>query len=191
MKKLLAILMSLVFVFCFSTLAFATGEEVEKADEETVSGDEFVYTDGAYEFSDEEEQMLENIYGEDFVDSLENGEFDLNQMLESTGLEKSTLLLAMIFTTTSLLFIPTLIVLIVFISKNSKVKKQIRNYEITYGAGFNSGANFPPQNYNYNPQNFAPQYPVNNMPQQNQDISAFTDALKNEANKENNDGGNL
>ena len=114
MKKLLAILMSLVFVFCFSTLAFATGEEVEKADEETVSGDEFVYTDGAYEFSDEEEQMLENIYGEDFVDSLENGEFDLNQMLESTGLEKSTLLLAMIFTTTSLLFIPTLIVLIIF-----------------------------------------------------------------------------
>lgn len=191
MKKLLAILMSLVFVFSFSTLAFATGEEVEKPDEETVSGDEFVYTDGAYEFSDEEEQMLESIYGEDFVDSLENGEFDLNQMLESTGLEKSTLFLVMIFMTTSFLFIPTLIVLIVFICKNNKVKKQIRNYEITYGSGFNNGANFPPQNYNYNPQNFAPQYPVNNMPQQNQDITAFTDALKNEANKENNDGGNL
>ena len=30
MKKLLAILMSLVLVFCFSTFVFATGEEVEK-----------------------------------------------------------------------------------------------------------------------------------------------------------------
>ena len=191
MKKLLAILMSLVFVFCFSTLAFATGEEVEKADEETVSGDEFVYTDGAYEFSDEEEQMLENIYGEDFVESLENGDIDVDDVLELTGLEKSTLIIIMIFMTTSFLFIPTLIVLIVFISKNSKIKKQIRNYEITYGAGFNNGANFQPQNYNYNPQNFAPQYPVNNVPQQNQDISAFNDALKNEAEKENNNGGNL
>ena len=190
MKKLLAILMSLVFVFCFSTLAFATGEEIEKT-EETVSSDEFVYTDGAYEFSDEEEQLLENIYGEDFVESLENGDIDVDDVLELTGLEKSTLIIIMIFMTTSFLFIPTLIVLIVFISKNSKIKKQIRNYEITYGTGFNNGANFQPQNYNYNPQNFAPQYPVNNVPQQNQDISAFNDALKNEAEKENNNGGNL
>ena len=52
-------------------------------------------------------------------------------------------------------------------------------------------ANIPPQNYNNNPQTFVPQYPVNNAPQQNSDISAFTDALKNETNKENNDGGNL
>ncbi len=190
MKKLLAILMSLVLVFCFSTFVFATGEEVEKT-EETVSSDEFVYTDGAYEFSDEEEQLLENIYGEDFVESLENGDIDVDDVLELTGLEKSTLIIIMIFMTTSFLFIPTLIVLIVLISKNSKIKKQIKNYEITYGAGFNNGANFQPQNYNYNPQNFAPQYPVNNVPQQNQDISAFNDALKNEAEKENNNGGNL
>ena len=110
MKKIMAILMSLVFVFCFSTLAFATGEETVKTEGETVTSDEFVYTDGGYEFSDEEEQLLEDIYGEDFVNSLENGEFDVDDVLELTGLEKSTLLLMVLLLVTSLLFIPTLIV---------------------------------------------------------------------------------
>lgn len=191
MKKIMAILMSLVFVFCFSTLAFATGEETATTEEETVTSDEFVYTDGGYEFSDEEEQMLEDIYGENFVESLENGDFDVDDVLELTGLEKSTLLLMLLLLVTSLLFIPILIVLIVFASKNSKLKKKIENYEITYGAGFNNTGSFTQQNYNYNQQNFAPQYPVNNFPQQNQDASTFTGVVNNETNNENKDGGNL
>ena len=57
---------------------------------------------------------------------------------------------------------------------------KIKNYELTYGVVYDKEvlkdmANIPPQNYNYNPQTFVPQYPVNNPPEQNQDISAFTD----------------
>ncbi|MBQ5884618.1 MAG: hypothetical protein IIW72_08825 [Clostridia bacterium] len=111
-------------------------------------------------------------------------------------MEKSTIIVATLLIFAILLFVPVLIVLIVFISKNSKLKSKIRNYELTYGVVYDKEvlkdmANIPPQNYNYNPQTFVPQYPVNNAPQQNSDISAFTDALKSETNKENNDGGNL
>lgn len=194
MKKIMAILLSLVLTFCFSTLAFATGEEVKV--DEAVSSDEFVYTDGADEYSDSTEDMLADIYGEDFAEALENGEADPYALLEAMGMEKSTVIMAMLLLFAILLFIPVLIVLIVFISKNSKLKSKIKNYELTYGVVYDKEvlkdmANIPPQNYNYNPQTFVPQYPVNNAPQQNSDISAFTDALKNETNKENNDGGNL
>ena len=194
MKKIMAFLLSLVLAFCFSTLAFATGEEVKV--DEAVSSDEFVYTDGADEYSDSTEDMLADIYGEDFAEALENGEADPYALLEAMGMEKSTVIMAMLLLFAILLFIPVLIVLIVFISKNSKLKSKIKNYELTYGVVYDKEvlkdmANIPPQNYNYNPQTFVPQYPVNNAPQQNSDISAFTDALKNETNKENNDGGNL
>lgn len=194
MKKIMAIFLSLVLAFCFSTLAFATGEEVKV--DEAVSSDEFVYTDGADEYSDSTEDMLADIYGEDFAEALENGEADPYALLEAMGMEKSTVIMAMLLLFAILLFIPVLIVLIVFISKNSKLKSKIKNYELTYGVVYDKEvlkdmANIPPQNYNYNPQTFVPQYPVNNAPQQNSDISAFTDALKNETNKENNDGGNL
>lgn len=194
MKKIMAILLSLVLAFCFSTLAFATGEEVKV--DEAVSSDEFVYTDGADEYSDSTEDMLADIYGEDFAEALENGEADPYALLEAMGMEKSTVIMAMLLLFAILLFIPVLIVLIVFISKNSKLKSKIKNYELTYGVVYDKEvlkdmANIPPQNYNYNPQTFVPQYPINNAPQQNSDISAFTDALKNETNKENNDGGNL
>ena len=63
----MAILLSLVLAFCFSTLAFATGEEVKV--DEAVSSDEFVYTDGADEYSDSTEDMLADIYGEDFAEA--------------------------------------------------------------------------------------------------------------------------
>ena len=194
MKKIMAILLSLVLTFCFSTLAFATGEEVKV--DEAVSSDEFVYTDGADEYSDSTEDMLADIYGEDFAEALENGEADPYALLEAMGMEKSTVIMAMLLLFAILFFIPVLIVLIVFISKNSKLKSKIKNYELTYGVVYDKEvlkdmANIPPQNYNYNPQTFVPQYPVNNAPQQNSDISAFTDALKNETDKENNDGGNL
>lgn len=194
MKKIMAILLSLVLAFCFSTLAFATGEEVKV--DEAVSSDEFVYADGAEEYSDSTEDMLADIYGEDFAEALENGEADPYALLEAMGMEKSTVIMAMLLLFAILFFIPVLIVLIVFISKNSKLKSKIKNYELTYGVVYDKEvlkdmANIPPQNYNYNPQTFVPQYPVNNAPQQNSDISAFTDALKNETNKENNDGGNL
>ncbi len=193
MKKIMAILLSLVLAFCFSTLAFATGEEVKT--DETVTSEDFVYTDGADEYSDSTEDMLADIYGEDFAEALENGEADPYALLEAMGMEKSTVIMAMLLLFAILLFIPVLIVLIVFISKNSKLKSKIKNYELTYGVIYDKDvlkdmANIPPQNYNYNPQTFVPQVPLNN-PQQSSDISAFTDALKNETNKENNDGGNL
>lgn len=200
MKKIMAILLSLVFVFCFSTLAFATGEEVANGEEiktdETVASEDFVYTDGADEYTDGTDDMIAEIYGEDFAAALEEGEFDPNALYEAMGLEKSTIIMAMLLIFTILLFIPVLIILIVYISKNSKLKAKIKNYELTYGVIYDKDvlkdmANIPPQNYNYNPQTFVPQYPVNNPPQQNQDISAFSDALKKESNKENNDGGNL
>ena len=194
MKKIMAILLSLVLAFCFSTLAFATGEEVKV--DEAVSSDEFVYTDGADEYSDSTEDMLADIYGEDFAEALENGEADPYALLEAMGMEKSTVIMAMLLLFAILLFIPVLIVLIVFISKNSKLKSKIKNYELTYGVVYDKEvlkdmANIPPQNYNYNPQTFVPQAPLNNSPQQNTDISAFSDALKKETEKENNDGGNL
>lgn len=194
MKKIMAILLSLVLAFCFSTLAFATGEEVKV--DEAVSSDEFVYTDGADKYSDSTEDMLADIYGEDFAEALENGEADPYALLEAMGMEKSTVIMAMLLLFAILLFIPVLIVLIVFISKNSKLKSKIKNYELTYGVVYDKEvlkdmANIPPQNYNYNPQTFVPQAPLNNSPQQNTDISAFSDALKKETEKENNDGGNL
>ena len=193
MKKIMAILLSLVLAFCFSTLAFATGEEIA---DEAVLGDEFVYTDGADEFEDSTDDVLSDIYGEDFAAAVENGDVDPYAILEEMGMEKSTIIVAMLLIFAILLFVPVLIVLIVFISKNTKIKQKIKNYELTYGVVYDKAvlkdmANIPPQNYNYNPQTFVPQYPVNNPPQQNQDISAFTDALKSETNKENNDGGNL
>ncbi len=186
MKKIMAILLSLVLAFCFSTLAFATGEEVL---DEAVAGEESVYTDGAYEDSDSSEDMLADIYGEDFAAAVENGDVDPNALLEEMGMEKSTVIMAMLVLFAILLFVPVLIVLIVFISKNSKIKEKIKNYELTYGVVYDKEvlkdmANIPPQNYNYNPQTFVPQYPVNNAPQQSGDISAFSDALKNETNKE-------
>ena len=188
MKKIMAILLVLVFAFSFSTVAFATGEE--KAEDNTTS-EEFVYTDGAsdiYDFSDVETNVT------------------VEDMLEQTGIEMSTLVLAYVFIFSSLLFVPVLIVLIVFASKNKKVKQQIRNYEITYGVVYDKDvikdmANIPPQNYNYNPQAFVPQYPMQgqpNAPQNNRDISAFSQALKNEAavetsneEKKENEGGSL
>ena len=193
MKKIMAILLSLVLAFCFSTFAFATGEEVTDG---AVSGEEFVYADGANEYEGSAEDVLADIYGEDFAASVENGELDPYALLEEMGMEKSTVIMAMLVLFSVFLFVPVLIVLIVFISKNSKIKEKIKNYELTYGVVYDKEvlkdmANIPPQNYNYNPQTFVPQYPVNNAPQQNSDISAFTDALKNETNKENNDGGNL
>lgn len=186
MKKIMAILLSLILAFGFSTLAFATGEEVL---DESVAGEESVYTDGT-------DDMIAEIYGEDFAAALEEGEFDPNALYEAMGLEKSTIIMAMLVLFAVLLFVPVLIVLIVFISKNSKIKEKIKNYELTYGVVYDKEvlkdmANIPPQNYNYNPQTFVPQEPLNNAPQQNSDISAFSDALKKESEKENNDGGNL
>ena len=193
MKKIMAILLSLVFAFCFSTFAFATGEEIA---DDAVAGEEFVYTEGVDEYSDGTNDALAEIYGEDFAAAVENGDVDPYAILEEMGMEKSTVIMAMLVMCSILLFVPVLIILIVFISKNKKLKEKIKNYELTYGVVYDKSvlkdmANIPPQNYNYNPQTFVPQYPVNNAPQQNQYISAFTDALKNETNKENNDGGNL
>lgn len=175
MKKIMALILSLVFIFAFSTVAFASGEEV-------VSGvPEYDFYDDAYTTGEgiSEEEMLDD-------------------MLAETGLEMSTLIFCFLFFGACLLFVPALIVMIVFATKNKNVKEQIRNYEITYGVIYDKAvlkdmANIPPQNYNYNPQTFVPQYPVNNQPaapQSNQDISAFSQALKNETNNENN-GGNL
>lgn len=195
MKKIMAIILSLVFIFAFSTVAFANGEEV-KVDEVT-SGDEYIYTDGADEAADSPEDILADLYGQEFADAYANGEIGAYAFFEEMGLEKSTVVMAMLLIFAVLLFIPVLIVLIVFISKNKKLKEKIRGYELTYGVVYDKDvlkdmANIPPQNYNYNPQTFVPQYPVNNAPQQNNtDISAFSNALKNETNKENNDGGNL
>ncbi len=193
MKKIMAILLSLILAFGFSTLAFATGEEVL---DESVAGEESVYTDGADEYADGTDDMIAEIYGEDFAAALEEGEFDPNALYEAMGLEKSTIIMAMLVLFAVLLFVPVLIVLIVFISKNSKIKEKIKNYELTYGVVYDKEvlkdmANIPPQNYNYNPQTFVPQAPLNNAPQQNTDISAFSDALKKESEKENSDGGNL
>ena len=177
MKKIMAILLVLVFAFSFSTVAFATGEEIASPE-----------------------------FSEDFSTDIPMGSGTVEEMLEQTGIEMSTLVLAYVFILSSLLFVPVLIVLIVFASKNKKVKQQIRNYEITYGVVYDKAvlkdmANIPPQNYNYNPQAFVPQYPMQgqpNAPQNNQDISAFSQALKNEAavetsNEENkeNEGGSL
>lgn len=177
MKKIMAILLVLVFAFSFSTVAFATGEEVASPE-----------------------------FSEDFSTDIPTGSGTVEEMLEATGIEMSTLVLAYVFILSSLLFVPVLIVLIVFASKNKKVKQQIRNYEITYGVVYDKDvlkdmANIPPQNYNYNPQAFVPQYPMQgqpNAPQNNRDISAFSQALKNEAavetsneEKKENEGGSL
>ena len=189
MKKITAILLSLILAFCFSTVAFATGEaSVDANMGEDYSAD--IYSDGT-------EDMLAEIYGEDFASQLENGEINPSEIFEMFGLEKSTVFMTMLVMIAFLLFIPVLIVLIVFISKNNKLKSKIRNYELTYGVVYDKDvlkdmANIPPQNYNYNPQTFVPQYPVNNQSSANQDISAFSDALKKEVNNENeNNGGNM
>lgn len=184
MKKVTTIFLSFVLAFAFSIVCFANGQEILENDT--------TYTN-EFNISDEENEMLVDFYGEDFVSKLENGEISPDDIFEATGLEKSTLAAAFLFITSVFLLIPAIIVMIVFISKNKKLKEKIKRYELTYGVVYDSDvlkdmANIPPQNYNYNPQTFVPQYPeVNN---QNISNSNFSDTLKDEQSKEN-DGGNI
>lgn len=189
MKKITAILLSLILAFCFSTVAFATGEDLADAN----MGEEY----SADIYSDETEDMLAEIYGEDFVSQIENGEISPSEIFEMFGLEKSTVFMTMLVMIASLLFVPVLIVLIVFISKNSKLKAKIKNYELTYGVVYDKDvlkdmANIPPQNYNYNPQTFVPQYPANSENYTTTPNTSFNETLSNEAKNENeNNGGNM
>ena len=96
---------------------------VDKKDSETPYTGGNADRDGYARTSESFRRDLEFYYNEGYrmvrlIDYV-NGDIDVEDVSDLTGLEKSTLIIIMIFMTTSFLFIPTLIVLIVFISKTT------------------------------------------------------------------------
>ena len=175
MKKVkLVLALVLILVFTFSVTAFATGDVEIQNDESVESGVfDYEYDDGVYS-----EESFEEMFGED-SDAI-------------FGLSLAIVLSAMFF-------LPAVIMMIVFIVMNNKTVNKIKAYELAYGVVFtkeviNDMKNIPPQNYNYNPGAFVPQYPTGNMQNNNpsQPQTSFNNTLYNEVKNVNeNNGGNM
>lgn len=176
MKKAKIILaLVLVMIFTFSVTAFATGDTEVYGGEAVQEGDVFnyEYDDGVYE-----EESFEDVFGED---------------------SGSILALSFVMVISMMLFFPALVVMIIFIVMNNKTANKIRAYELAYGVVFtkdviNDMKNIPPQNYNYNPGAFVPQYPSQNMQNVNTTApqSSFNSTLYEEVKNTNeNNGGDV
>lgn len=177
-KKILSILLSTLLIFSlFAIGVCATGEELSDVAEELNSGDTIGIIGGA----DGETDILfsdDVFYDDEFYD--EYGSVDsslypadseeLFSMMEQIGEENMGIIMvaAVILVICSLLFLPMLVLLIVFAVLNSKLKKQIAELENKERMRFNPNQDFNP-NYNVNPvTNYA--QPVNPVePQQGGD----------------------
>ena len=171
MKKVKYILaFPLVLIFSFSVMAFATGDvEIQNGENAENGVFNYEYNDGIYS-----EESLEDIFGEDAIPFF---------------------VLSFIAGISSLLFLPALILMIVFIVINNKTVNKIKAYELAYGVTFtkeviNDMKDIPPQNYNYNPGVFVPQYSDSYFKNESEAKTAasFSSALYEEEKK--NDGGN-
>lgn len=138
MKKFTAIVsLAVALLLCLGTVGvFAASEASAVADGDTLYSD--------YYFADESvEEIFEEMLGEGAVKLLP---------------------VVMVAAVCMLLFIPALIVMIVFIVLNSKTKKKLREYERLYG-------DVPDGSRLYNPNNgqfgSAPFIPTNNYPPYN------------------------
>ncbi|MBR0534837.1 MAG: hypothetical protein IIX14_00505 [Clostridia bacterium] len=177
-KKILSILLSTLLIFSlFAIGVCATGEELSDVADELNSGDTIGIIGGA----DGETDILlsdDIFYDDEFYD--EYGSVDsslypadseeLFSMMEQIGEENMGVIMvaAVILVICSLLFLPMLVLLIVFAVLNSKLKKQIAELENKERMSFNPNQGFNP-NYNVNPvTNYA--QPVNPVePQQGGD----------------------
>ena len=177
-KKILSILLSTLLIFSlFAIGVCATGEELSDVADELNSGDTIGIIGGA----DGETDILlsdDVFYDDEFYD--EYGSVDsslypadseeLFSMMEQIGEENMGVIMvaAVILVICSLLFLPMLVLLIVFAVLNSKLKKQIAELENKERMSFNPNQGFNP-NYNVNPvTNYA--QPVNPVePQQGGD----------------------
>ena len=149
-KRVLALLLSLALVFSLCVAVSATGEDAfATIDDQSVGiiggedGDTAILYGGEdYYFGDD---ISEEIYTDG---AYEPGIEDLEYMLSQFGEDNVGILIAavVVMMICSLLFLPALIVLIVFAVLNSKLKKQIRECEIRI-------------NTMQQPQTFAPVYP--------------------------------
>lgn len=177
MKRLIVLFLAVtVLLFSFSVFALASGDiEIQNGEEAGNGVFSYEYDDGV--FGNDE---VEEIFGED---------------------APAILALGTVVGFAALSFIPAVIVMIVFIVLNNKTVKRIREYEMTYGVVYTKDVlrdmqNIPPQNYNYNPSTFVPQYPVSNNQQSanpvNTQASSFNSTLYNEVKNENeNNGGSI
>lgn len=128
-KRVLALLLSIALVFSLCVAVSAISEQ------DVFTGD----TIGAISSEDGESAILygdEDFYLDDFDDSLYEEDYtasieDLEYMLSQFGEENVGILIAtvVVIMICSLLFLPALILLIVFAVLNSKLKKKIIEFE--------------------------------------------------------------
>lgn len=137
MKKAVILSLVLALVLCFFGVTAFAGADANSELPQTWSGPAPVYPE--LEYGDEDvDAALEEIFGEN-----------------SGILMAATICLMISF----LLFVPSLVVMIVFIVLNSKTKKKLREYERAFG--------ILPDNHT----GFMPYQPVQNMPYANQPIN--------------------
>lgn len=149
-KRLLAILICIALSSILCVSAFATGDigviggadgdtEIILNDEDILYGDEF-YDDGFYDDYYYDDELYSDELGSDLG--------ELEYLFEQFGEENVGVLIAavVVMLICSLLFLPALIVLIVFAVLNSKLKKKIREYEMRNN-GF-AGVQYQPQPVN-------------------------------------------
>lgn len=150
-KRLLAILICIALSSILCVSAFATEDigvisgadgdtEIILNDEDILYGDEF-YDEGFYDDYYDEYYYDDELYSDELGSDL--GE--LEYLFEQFGEENVGILIAavVVMLICSLLFLPALIVLIVFAVLNSKLKKKIREYEMRNN-GF-AGVQYQPQ----------------------------------------------
>lgn len=133
-KRLLTILICIALSSLLCVSAFATGDigiiggadgetSIILNDEDIIYGDEF-YDDGIYDdyYYDDE------LYTDDFASDLSELEYIFQQLgEENTGILIAAVVVMLIC---SLLFLPALVLLIVFAVLNGKLKKKIKEYEM-------------------------------------------------------------
>ena len=179
-KKILAFLLCIMLCGALGITALATGDigiiGGEDGETDIILSDDYLYDDELlYDFDDsyyseyysfyDDEEFMEEVNNSLILSALLEDE-ETMQILYSMGIDKvksfiTCIVVGMIF---GLLFVPVLIVMIIFAVLNSKAKKKIKEYEMRMNPAFSTGfVPFNNANLNYQPQP-APQPQVNQAP---------------------------
>lgn len=151
-KKITAVILSLLILCMLSVSAYAADGDLEFKDlpmtNEDVYDESFGFGDDYDLFKDDYDYDYDDYY--DYYDA---DEFLSDELIEEMLSDSKFAMMATLLGMFSLMFLPGVVVLVVFIILNSKTKKKIKEYErLIYGGGINMQMGYNPQQNGFNPQ---------------------------------------
>lgn len=152
-KKITAVILSLLILCMLSVSAYAADGDLEFKDLPMTNED--VY-DESFGFGDDYDLFKDDYDYDDYdgyYDYYDADEFLSDELIEEMLSDSKFAMMATLLGMFSLMFLPCVVVLVVFIILNSKTKKKIKEYErLIYGGGINMQMGYNPQQGGFNPQ---------------------------------------